>query len=221
MKSKMKLAIVCVAGTVFAFGCGQSNSKNDGAQQNQSATTAEPSQVVTPEKSLPPKQNGAKDNTIRVKGLYIGMDIQTVPKILAEKFPTWGTNDVKEGHACFFVTIKGFGNPYGDVYLDCDYVYAHGWAAAGIITAGPDGKVREIRFSGTLVSEMFNADDMDATAFAKQFIGAYNIPDMAVADDRKSWTYTSPDGVKVTITNKKGLGLEKVASTQERKNAFD
>ena len=87
MKAVMKMAIVCVTGTVFALGCGKDNSKTEGPKQNQSATAAKPSQVVTTEKPLAPKQNAPKDNTLKIKGLYIGMDIQTVPKILAEKIP--------------------------------------------------------------------------------------------------------------------------------------
>ena len=63
--------------------------------------------------------------------------------------------------------------------------------------------------------------NMDASAFVQQFINSYNIPAMKVSDNLQSWTYTSPDGVKVTIDTKKNVTLEKVESTQERKQSFN
>ena len=72
-----------------------------------------------------------------------------------------------------------------------------------------------------VVNDLFNAADMDASDFAQQFVNSYNIPEMKVSDDMESWTYTSPDGVKVKIHDDKSVFVEKVASAQERKQSFD
>ena len=91
----------------------------------------------------------------------------------------------------------------------------------GAVIAGPDGKVTAIRLSAWVVNDLFNAADMDASDFAQQFVNSYNIPEMKVSDDMESWTYTSPDGVKVKIHDDKSVFVEKVASAQERKQSFD
>ena len=78
-----------------------------------------------------------------------------------------------------------------------------------------------IHIGGMLADDLFNAADMEATAFAQQFAEAYAIPEMKVSDDMQFWVYTSPDGVRVRIDTEKSLSIEKVASAQERKKAFD
>ncbi|HOX40549.1 MAG TPA: hypothetical protein P5567_09635 [Kiritimatiellia bacterium] len=156
-------------------------------------------------------------SSLKVKGLYIGMDIKEVPGILKQKFPpnTMGVHDVAKGDA---------GN-FPDNIQGCEsedfYVAIGGMLPLGAVIASPDGKVKSIRLSGMVVDALFNSADMDASDYVQQFIDSYDIPEMKVADDMESWVYTSRDGIKVKIDTKKSLFIEKVASTQERKKSFD
>ena len=68
---------------------------------------------------------------------------------------------------------------------------------------------------------MFNADNMEASAFVKEFMNAYKIPSMKPSDNWQNWIYTSEDGVKVTISQDKSILIEKAASKSESKFSFD
>lgn len=208
MNAGIKLAAVYVAGAILVAGCGQSNSGSAGVSPSQSAAAAKP---VAP-----------KEASIKVKGLYIGMDIQSVPALMKENFAgkknfagmDWAISDVTKVDASardLRVLVIDQGNLYVSI----------GSTAGGIVIATPDGKVFAIELSSLIVNDLFNAADMDASAFVKQFISAYDIPEMKVSDNLQSWTYTSPDGVKVTIDTQKNVSLEKVASAQDRKQSFN
>lgn len=197
MNAGLRLAAACVVGAILVSGCGQANSE-----------------TFSPGQSAPAAKKAAASE-IKIKGLYIGMDIQTVPALLKEKFAgtNWGIHDVAKGDAGkFSYTITGAEN---------FYVAIGGALPMGAVIAGPDGKVTAIRLSAWVVNDLFNAADMDASDFAQQFVNSYNIPEMKVSDDMESWTYTSPDGVKVKINDDKSVFVEKVASAQERKQSFD
>ena len=197
MNAGVRLAAACVAGAMLVSGCGQGNSG-----------TSAPGQSA-------PAAKKAATSEIKIKGLFIGMDIQTVPALLKEKFAgkDWGIHDVAKGDA---------GNFSGMITKPENFYVAIGGALPlGTVIAGPDGKVTEIKLTSMVVDALFNATDMDASAFVQQFINAYNIPEMKVSDDMESWNYTSSEGVKIKIDNKKGVFVEKVASSQERKQSFD
>lgn len=207
MNTGMKFTVVYATVALLVAGCGQSNSGSAGSGTNQPAAA---------------KPVAPKDATIKVKGLYIGMDIQTVPALLKEKSTgKWSTiSDVIEGgskEAIFPATVNFYVavNQLSLITGSGDVV------PVAIVKAGPDRKAIYILLNGVIVNDLFNAADMEASAFVKQFISAYNIPEMKVSDNLQSWTYTSPDGVKVTIDTTKNVLLEKVESAQERKQSFD
>jgi hypothetical protein len=62
---------------------------------------------------------------------------------------------------------------------------------------------------------------MDGESFAQYFINSYGIPELVPETDSFThtlhWTYTSVKGFKITISQYKGIIIEKVASSQERK----
>jgi len=233
MNARIKLAAVYVAGAILVAGCGQSNSNSAGTSPSQSAAAAKP---VAP-----------KEASIKVKGLYIGMDIQSVPALLKEKLAgkDWIISDAAQGSALNAILQKGRGD--GSDMTDAEKqsmtstILALGansisplepeyffvgiaqppFSGGGKFVALPDRKVGLILLKGSLVNDLFNAADMDASAFVKQFISAYDIPEMKVSDNLQSWTYTSPDGVKVTIDTQKNVTLEKVESAQDRKQSFN
>lgn len=232
MNAGIKLAAVYVAGAILVAGCGQNNSGSAGTSPGQPAAAVKP---ATP-----------KGTTIKIKGIYVGMDIQSVPALLKEKLAgkDWIITDAAKGSAIINLRDKseslltdaekqivtsqvinfasvGIPVPYFPEPEDFYVFIAKTFASGGWISAGPDGKVAAILLRNEFVNDSFNAADMDASAFVKQFISAYDIPEMKVSDNLQSWTYTSPDGVKVTIDTQKNVSLEKVASAQDRKQSFN
>lgn len=191
MNPGIKLVTVYVAGALLVAGCGQSNSGSAGTSPGQPAAAAKPA--------------APKDASIKVKGLYIGMDIQTVPALLKKSLPPDFAGDVSD-----VTKVELLGN-FPIVIFGGDV----------IVTAELDGKVNKIILNTSLASHLFNSADMDASAFVQQFANSYHIPEMKVSDDRQFWTYTSPDGVKVTIDTTKAVMLEIVASAQDHKQSFN
>jgi hypothetical protein len=185
MNAIVKMMTMIIAGTLLASGCGQSNSGGVGSSNSTS-------------------KNGP---TIKVKGLFIGMDINSVPAVLKENLspPPYDID----------FTVKR-----NDRTVGPDGYYMH-LGGTSMVNAGPDSKVTDIRLNYIIVDALFNSADMEASDFVGQFVKAYKIPQMNVSDDLSSWVYTSDDGTKVTISDKKELYMEKVASKKERKQSFN
>lgn len=93
--------------------------------------------------------------------------------------------------------------------------------ANGFVEADPNGKVIKIVLGEVFVNKLFDADTMDASTFADQFVKFYNVPRMDVSSDWKSWVYMSEDGAKLSISDEKTLILEKKAGQKDLKKAFN
>jgi hypothetical protein len=93
--------------------------------------------------------------------------------------------------------------------------------ARGAISIGSADEVIAINLNAIVVNALFSADKQDASEFVETFRKAYGIPKMRISDDWSSWTYTSPDGARLTIDAQKNLLLEKVASKEDQKKNFD
>jgi hypothetical protein len=199
MNAGMKLAAVYVAAAILVAGCGQSDSNSAGTSPSQPAAAAKPAES---------KPVAPKDTSIKIKGLYIGMDIQTVPALLKESLAIkgWAISEVSRSSS-------------GDLFITI--INPNDMTFAARLESLPDGKVMVIALGSPLVNDLFNAADMDASDFVKQFISAYNIPEMRVSDDLQSWAYTSPNGEKVIIFRSKGITIVKVESAQDRKQSFN
>lgn len=91
----------------------------------------------------------------------------------------------------------------------------------GAFRLDAQGNIDQISFSSDTANALFNASQMEASEFVKQFVTAYNIPEMRVSDDMEFWTYTNSDGIRVKIDGRKSVLIERVASVEERKQAFD
>ena len=119
---------------------------------------------------------------LKVKGLYIGMDINEAAKVVSSIM-----NKPCEVH------ISGeWGREMSITAVD-DKV--------GIlqISASTDKKVKSISLSQSI----FNAQDLSLEDFAKQFMQAYQIPGMDGSVDNNGnplYVFTSSNGYKVTIT---------------------
>jgi len=89
------------------------------------------------------------------------------------------------------------------------------------IYATPDGRVRSIVLRPALVNYLFHATELSLAEFTKQFAEAYKSDDFGTDADGRSTSYTTAQGVKVTIGSDKTLTIKKVASPSDVKKAFD
>lgn len=157
----------------------------------------------------------ADPKVLKVKGLWLGMNIDEVPAILKKQLPKWsvsGVKDLSKGYYYIPGLISGLIEP-GSRFI----VEVGGEIEMGAhVVADKDKKVSGFMF-GYAVDDLFNSADMDAKSFAQKFVSSYNIPKMKPSSDMQSWEYTSPDGFKVSINTKfKFLTIAKVASERER-----
>ena len=127
--------------------------------------------------------------TLKVKGCYLGMDIEDTKKII-EKYTD------KE------VTIRKYGKKY---YLSSENSSA--WS-------GLDKKVIYIIFHCPLVDKIFNTSAISARRFVEEFRNAYSIPAMTrtyveVINDY-AWVFESPYGYKLLIGDHKWVSITKI-----------
>jgi hypothetical protein len=137
-----------------------------------------------------------KNKTIVFKSLYLGMPAEDAYKIIYRALSRTILSQMG-GHDAISVCAKGS------------------------MFVGSAGEVIAINLDAIAVNALFDSDRQDASVFVETFIKAYGIPRMNPSDDFSSWTYTSPDGAKLTIDTQKNILLEKVASKKEQKKNFD
>lgn len=143
----------------------------------------------------------AEPEVLKVKDLYLGMNIDEVPAILKSQLAKHEISQVK--------VDKEYGHKYV-VQIDND-------GMGGMVFADGDKKVVVIYFA-LAIDDLFNSADMDANSYAEKFMSSYNIPSMEPVPGKDWWQYTSPDGFKVSINAKyKYTRIEKVAGEGERK----
>lgn len=160
-----------------------------------------------------------QDVTIKIKGFYIGMDIQSLPALLREELEgktQWIISDV----AKITTEITNTTRPEDFIVSIKDSTSQTGRFFA-YFQADPEGKVIRFDLSPRVVNDLFNSGDMDASDFVQQFIAAYHIPEMKVLNDNgfsdrsvysmNYCTYTSPYGVRIRVTETKEVVVDKVA----------
>jgi hypothetical protein len=99
-----------------------------------------------------------------------------------------------------------------------------------VIEADAQKKVIGFRFTSDINDALFNSKELDAKTFALEFGKAYHCTTFGVAvvmepfrtEDslgqvRQGWKYDGYDGVHIEITTDKGLEIESVPSSSERK----
>jgi hypothetical protein len=97
---------------------------------------------------------------------------------------------------------------------------------APVIEADAQKRVIAFHFSNIIVDGLFNSADLKVQDFAQQFANSYNIPEMSyfmrerpleAGQYDQGWEYTSPKGFYIKIDENKGLVVESVPSSTERK----
>ena len=229
-----KLALIIIAVIVVAIAAGVQNQegtgKNSKPSSSSTANKTEPESGKSTNQSSSTtsspsdaKTDAATDSSIKIKGLYIGMDLAKAHDILRDALAgtRWLVSKAQKssstGADAIIITIA----PVPDGQIDGALVMFGTNGIEGVIFADSDGRVNSIIFMNDLVNDMFKATDMEAGEFAQQFATSYHIPDLKVSENMDSWIYTSPDGVKITIDDKKDLKLQKAANEKERQSSFN
>jgi hypothetical protein len=166
-----------------------------------------------------------KETSIKIKGVSLGMELKNAHDVLEQKLA--GTQ-WKVSQVCMSKLSKKWMlvvciNPVSASNFDQALTMtAMGIGGVGaILRADEDGRVVYVNLLPGFVDDIFKASNMEAREFAEQFTSAYKIPEMNISEQMDSWTYSSPDGVKVTVDMNKKVLLEKTASEEERKSSFD
>ncbi len=217
--SGMKTKLLCAICSLVLLACGKTE---------QSRSTLAANQTVTTNTSISAPQ-ATKLDALKIKSLYIGMDIQSVPNammaILAEQqLSDFGFTDVikaGDGTQCVLMYTKSFLQA-----IDARMHERYGEARApgktdeelatscinsdGVLTAksGPDNKVARIEFND--VKDMFNAKDLSPSEFVKRLSKEYHILELKPNEAQTAWSFISPDGTKVEVDAKEVLGIPMV-----------
>ena len=144
-------------------------------------------------------------SNIKVKGLSIGMDIRDVPSVL-DKLLSNSSYKYKRFSDKKTMTIT--------YEIGCDSkIFAIGM------------QVNKISISSSFANFIFHSQDLSDHEFAKQFIDAYDIPELkplaGASLFEKAWYYNSPNGVKTTILGNHGFEMKKIPTSDELKNNFN
>jgi hypothetical protein len=130
---------------------------------------------------------------LKVKGLYLGMDLEAARDI-CKKF-------IDDSMFIREKTADSFG------------IFSQTGHMLGIIGCEADKKVGMIALERPIVDKMFDSAGMPVEEFGGQFISAYNIPSMKPFMDQNSsgWRFISSHGYKVEIHDTGGLLIQKMA----------
>ena len=127
------------------------------------------------------KESGS--NVIKVKGMYIGMDIKDARDILQKHF-----NDHFE--------IKNGEGIYSGRYSITDHQNF-------VILSSPNGKVDYIAFLEDAVNSLFNAHEYSSEEFKKSFFTAYNLPEPK--QEFYGWDLKCYHDLYIQVSNGKSL----------------
>jgi len=146
-------------------------------------------------------------NDFKVKGLYIGMDMDDACKIVNQLVNSTevskvafepGSHASQAGYLCQYPQ-NSRSNP--QIYVISNLV----------------NKVTAIVISSELTPTLFNANGIEAEDFAKQFMDSYHLPKMDPWTNDMTdtysmalvglygWEYVSPNGFKVAVSQSKGI----------------
>ena len=214
----MKAKLLCAICSMALLACG--NPEQNGSPALPRAKTSN-TNVVTPQ--------AEKLSILKIKNLYVGMDIQNVPsammEILADRqLSDFGFTEVistGDGKQCVLMYSKSFlqaiearmHDRYGEARapgkVDAE-ILTSCINSDGVLTAkaGADNKVNLIEFND--IKDIFNAKDLSATGFARNLSREYRIPELKPNDTQTAWNYLSPDGTKVEVNAKEILGIPMV-----------
>ena len=151
------------------------------------------------------------EQILRVKGLYIGMNIDEAAQILCKLLGTsFKVKELDEDEQM----LNSFDRNVAIKYA----IWGNGNGLN--IYADKDKKVNRILLPSGIIDKLFNVSGVNAQDFAKQFTDGYKLPEMkAFSDNYKQggWEYTSANGYKIQIYESKVLVMTKFPKSSEMK----
>ncbi len=208
----MNLRIILLACVVVAAGCGKPQPEPPAPGVNAGA------------EHKPPQ--APRSEVLKIKGLYLGMDMQAVPDALVDilsqqHLDGFGFTDVikySSGEQCVLLYDKQFlraiearmherydvGRAQGKID---EQLQASCYASDGVVVvkSGSDGTASRIEFNA--VGDLFDAKGLQPADFTKRIVNEYHIPSMKPNAEHSGWTYDSPDGTRLEIVVKKVFGV--------------
>lgn len=127
-------------------------------------------------------------NVLKVKGFYLGMDINEAAELLNTKYADITRKKLQDGtfkpgasveqmeSGMFRIVINKESKDLIAIYYDmATGVPVEGSGCMVSIKAGNDKKVTELYLDGSISDALFNSKDMDCKTFTEEFAKAYNI----------------------------------------------
>ena len=148
-------------------------------------------------------QDGSK--ILKVKGLYLGMNIDDAYKVLSDKL-VQGIEILQEAP----------GSPRAIYYL-------YEGMPIPIVTSDIKNRVTTMLLPEDIVDKLFNTTGLPAEDFAKKFVESYHISKMEPFSEMMNnslvtgWRFISPEGFSLIITTQKTILLKEIAKSSETK----
>ena len=158
-------------------------------------------------------QKIAQNKVLKIKGLYIGMNIDDACKVLNEKLEDKAeVSPIVLPNENNVLVLNG----YTVNCLSTDAGYPE---MVPVLVADAYKRVVTIQLTPMIVDFLYNTAGINGEEFAQKFVDSYKIAKMSpfVKDGIQGWTYASPEGYKISVTVNKIILLEKVASESEMK----
>jgi len=226
MKTSLLCAICCVA----LLACGKnepviSSASQPGVVHSNQSASASPASAAS----------AVRTDALKIKGLYIGMDISGAPDAIIDMMAEQKLSDfgftqvlpVANGGKCVLMYSKDFlrriEGRLHDIYeaqrarakveeeiaLSC--ISSDGVLA---IKSGADNKVSSIEFND--VRDIFGAKDLTPASFARKLASDYPIPEMKTNEAHSAWSHVTQDGTRVEVSAKEILGIPIVRLSMSR-----
>ena len=152
--------------------------------------------------SLKALASGGAPKVLKVKGLYLGMNIDKGASIIKEFITPEIAEKLGEGEPLEVARIPPFEEcHYGFGYfpLGCPKIFFQS-------DCSKDKKVFSISIHNDIADEMFDAKHLSQEQFVQAFGNAYGIsmklkekPATSSGSDSRSWEFESPHGYNITI----------------------
>ncbi|MBU1044549.1 MAG: hypothetical protein KJ915_09180 [Candidatus Omnitrophica bacterium] len=137
---------------------------------------------------------------LKIKGLYLGMNIdeafKIIPDALKDSLALGAFRGIEEG---YIIVDQPFYNKF-------------------IITSNDNKQVKKIILTSGAVDMLFNTDGLPAEDFIQKFKESYkidNLEPLFEEDGSISWKFISTDGYKLILTSEKDILLEEIAASSE------
>ena len=155
-------------------------------------------------------QKISQGKILKIKDLYVGMNIDDACKVLNEKLGVqYGVIPPSE------LEQIGISGQY--IIFATDNVFTQ---TTPIIIADDQKRVISIQLLPSIVDKLYNTAGLPGEEFAQNFVNNYKIVRMDpffTEDNVQGWKFISPEGYKLSVTVNKIILIEKIATKADMK----